>query len=92
MIACLGETTGTESLQNILQMMKISPEGAQILSERPRINSNDIDLNALSRLPTGTFGYAYKKFLDDNVSEAIFFYLSSMFLLFTRIPSFMLSL
>lgn len=73
MIACLGETTGTETLQNILQMMKISPEGAQILSERPRINSNVIDLDALSRLPTGTFGYAYKKFLDDNVSEAIYF-------------------
>lgn len=75
MIACLGETTGTEALQNVLQMMKISPEGAQILSERPRINSSAIDLDALSRLPTGTFGYAYKKFLDDNVSDARFFFI-----------------
>ncbi|XP_055315723.1 uncharacterized protein LOC129575755 [Sitodiplosis mosellana] len=66
MIACLGETTGIEVLQKTLQLMKVSPEGSQILAERPRINSEIIDLNALGRLPTDTFGYAYKKFLDDN--------------------------
>lgn len=68
MIACLGETTGIETLQNILQMMKNSPEGIQILTDMPRINSKTIDLNALGELPDDTFGYAYKKFLDDNVS------------------------
>lgn len=69
MIACLGETTGTDALQKILQSMKDSPEGNQILLERPRINSEIIDLNALGKLPIDTFGYAYKKFLDDNVSS-----------------------
>lgn len=68
MIACLGETTGLETLQNILQVMKNSPEGIHILTDRPRINSKAIDLDALGKLPTDTFGYAYKKFLDDNVS------------------------
>lgn len=68
MIACLGETTGNNALQNILQTMKESEEGSQILIERPRINSGIIDLNALEKLPSDTFGYAYKKFLNDNVS------------------------
>lgn len=69
MIACLGETTGIEVLQKTLQLMKDSPEGSQILAERPRINSEAIDLNALGKLPNDTFGHAYKKFLDDNVSK-----------------------
>lgn len=68
MIACLGETTGLDTLQAILQAMKNSPEGIQILSDKPRINSKTIDLEALGKLPVDTFGYAYKKFLDDNVS------------------------
>lgn len=72
MIACLGETTGTQTLQNILNVMKNSPEGNQILSDRPRINSNVIDLDALGKLPADTFGYAYRKFLDDNVSMIVF--------------------
>lgn len=68
MIACLGETTGYETLQNILKVMKSSPEGTHILMDKPRINSKAIDLDALGKLPVDTFGYAYKKFLDDNVS------------------------
>lgn len=73
MIACLGETTGIQTLQNILNVMKNSTEGSQILSDRPRINSNAIDLDALGKLPTDTFGYAYKKFLDDNVSMIVLY-------------------
>lgn len=69
MIACLGETTGLDTLQNVLEVMKNSPEGIQILTDKPRINSKTIDLDALGKLPNDTFGYAYKKFLDDNVCE-----------------------
>lgn len=71
MIACLGETTGIETLQNILKVMKDSPEAIQILADRPRISSNVIDLDALGKLPSDTFGYAYKQFLDDNVSMIV---------------------
>lgn len=67
MIACLGETTGINALQSTLNVMKNSPEGMQILADKPRINSDAIDLDALGQLPPDTFGYAYKKFLDDNV-------------------------
>lgn len=67
MIACLGETTGVQSLTQLLKVMRESSEGSQILLEKPRINSKTIDLNALGMLPKDSFGYWYKKFLDDNV-------------------------
>lgn len=70
MIACLGETTGIQSLQRTLSAMKESEEGRQILLEKPRINTIAIDIDALGCLPVDTFGFYYKKFLDDNVSEA----------------------
>ncbi|KAJ6640711.1 Ubiquinone biosynthesis protein COQ4 like, mitochondrial, partial [Pseudolycoriella hygida] len=66
MIACLGETTGTAALNRILEQMKSSDEGQQILQDKPRINSNEIDLESLGQLPEETFGFHYKKFLDDN--------------------------
>lgn len=68
MIACLGETTGTDTLENLLKTMRGSDEGSLILKDLPRINSTAIDLEALGKLPSNTFGYAYKKFLDDNVN------------------------
>lgn len=69
MIACLGETTGTDALHRILSQMKNCDEGQRILKEKPRINSTDIDLESLGRMPANTFGFHYKKFLDDNVSN-----------------------
>lgn len=67
MIACFGETTGIETLRKVLHTMQCSDEGMAILADRPRINSSTIDLDALEQLSPQTFGYAYKKFLNDNV-------------------------
>lgn len=71
MIACLGETTGTDALNQILNQMKSCDEGQRILKEKPRINSNDIDLESLGKMPENTFGFHYKRFLDDNVSIVV---------------------
>lgn len=68
MIACFGETTGDAALRDILTEMKKTKEGLAILNEKPRINTKTIDLNTLRKLPDETFGRAYVKFLDDNVS------------------------
>lgn len=68
MIACFGETTGDAALRDILTEMKKTEEGLAILNEKPRINTKTIDLNTLRKLPDGTFGRSYVKFLDDNVS------------------------
>lgn len=69
MIACLGETTGVHSLTNILAEMRRSEEGSRILIDKPRINTRTIDLDALKNLPEDSFGYLYRKFLDDNVMD-----------------------
>ncbi len=73
MIACLGETTGTDALHRILIQMKNCKEGQQILNEKPRINTQDIDLESLGEMPEETFGFHYKQFLDSNVSVGDFF-------------------
>ncbi|KIM22214.1 hypothetical protein M408DRAFT_291932 [Serendipita vermifera MAFF 305830] len=44
--------------------MLSSPEGRRILKERPRINSDTIDLEKLALLPEGTFGRAYVTWLE----------------------------
>lgn len=67
MIACLGETTGEKALEKILDQMKQSEEGRSILKEKPRINTNTVNLAELKQLPEDTFGYHYYKFLEDNV-------------------------
>lgn len=69
MIACLGETTGSDALYGILNQMKNCDEGLRILNDKPRINSKDIDLESLGKMPEDTFGFHYKQFLDDNVSR-----------------------
>lgn len=66
MIACLGETSGEQALRFILRKMEESKEGAEILSDRPRINTNTIDLNYLKNLPDGTLGKTYSNFLEKN--------------------------
>ena len=68
MVACLGETTGKNALTKILQQMQNSEEGRRILIDKPRLNSQTIDIDRLRNLPENTFGRAYVKFLDDNVN------------------------
>ncbi|XP_065362377.1 ubiquinone biosynthesis protein COQ4 homolog, mitochondrial [Calliphora vicina] len=66
MIACLGETTGEQALQNILHTMKSSEEGQRILQHKPRINTRTVDIEKLRHMPENSLGRAYVKFLDDN--------------------------
>jgi ubiquinone biosynthesis protein COQ4 len=68
MIACLGETTGEDALRKVLQVMRESTEGQEILKQKPRINTSTVNLNELKDLSPDTFGHHYYKFLDDNVS------------------------
>lgn len=66
MIACLGETTGTLASTYMLSKMENSEEGSRILKEKPRINTNTIDLNILRKFPQNTIGKVYIDFLDKN--------------------------
>jgi len=69
MIACLGETTGKDALIKILNTMKSTDEGVQILEEKPRINTKTVDLTQLEKLPPDTLGFHYFDFLKQNVSN-----------------------
>jgi ubiquinone biosynthesis protein COQ4 len=64
MVAVFGETTAGPALPQMLDRMLESEEGRRILKERPRINSNTVDLAALARLPEGTFGKTYVTWLE----------------------------
>jgi ubiquinone biosynthesis protein COQ4 len=41
-----------------------SPEGRRVLKERPRVNSDTVDMEKLAQLPEGTFGRVYVKWLE----------------------------
>lgn len=66
MIACLGEVTGESALQYVHKKMLETPEGAEILSEMPRINSKTISFDKLAQLPEDTVGRVYADFMRDN--------------------------
>jgi len=42
------------------------PEGAALFAARPRIDRTHVDFDALRRLPDGTLGREYTRFLDEN--------------------------
>lgn len=66
MIACLGEVTGEGAIKHMLQKMKETEEGADILKEQPRINSATISFDKLCQMPENTLGRVYADFMTDN--------------------------
>ncbi|XP_015438298.1 PREDICTED: ubiquinone biosynthesis protein COQ4 homolog, mitochondrial-like [Dufourea novaeangliae] len=66
MIACLGETTGSDALVHCQRRMLETAEGRRILVDQPRISTKTVDLAALKCLPVGTVGRTYREFLDAN--------------------------
>lgn len=64
MIAALGETTAGPCLPRLRDIMLDSTEGRSILKDRPRVNSNTIDMNKLAQHPEGSFGRAYVTWLE----------------------------
>ncbi|KAK9885863.1 hypothetical protein WA026_013740 [Henosepilachna vigintioctopunctata] len=66
MVACLGETTGFLALEYMCSQMEKSEEGSQILKEKPRINTNTINLEILRSMPHNTLAKCYLNFLEEN--------------------------
>lgn len=64
MVAALGETTAGPALPRLRDIMLESIEGRRILKQRPRINSETIDMQALAKLPSGSFGRSYITWLE----------------------------
>jgi ubiquinone biosynthesis protein COQ4 len=70
MLANLGEVTGRDALRSIHARMCADPIGSRILSEKPSIRSDTVDIKYLASLSTNTFGYAYMKFMNTHHFEA----------------------
>jgi Uncharacterized protein involved in ubiquinone biosynthesis len=66
MVAALAEVTGSVALQKMHRDMLTDPTGRRILSDKPLVNTDSIDIKALEELPKNTFGYAYAMFLRKN--------------------------
>lgn len=64
MVAALGETTAGPSLPRLREVMLNDAEGRRILKDRPRVNSETIDMDQLALYPEGTFGRAYVTWLE----------------------------
>ncbi|XP_014357897.2 ubiquinone biosynthesis protein COQ4 homolog, mitochondrial [Papilio machaon] len=66
MIACLGEVTGESSLKYMREKMLETTEGAKILTEQPRINSQTVCFETLGKMPERSVGRVYADFMTDN--------------------------
>lgn len=69
MISTFGETSNVFTLQNLHKRMRADPEGSLILQEKPFINTKNIDMGYLAKLPEISFGRHYYEFLKkENVT------------------------
>ncbi|WP_257458794.1 ubiquinone biosynthesis protein COQ4 [Archangium lipolyticum] len=52
--------------ESLAQRLQSSAYWRRMLSERPSLESRNLDLDALERLPEGTLGHAYARYFRDN--------------------------
>lgn len=64
MVAALGETTAGSSLFRLRDVMLSEPEGRRILRDRPRVNSQTVNMAWLATLPENSFGRTYLRWLE----------------------------
>jgi ubiquinone biosynthesis protein COQ4 len=63
--ACLD----SETYAKLARMWREAPEGRRLLDQRPTLQGRDLDLDALARLPAGTLGHEFMRYLRDNGIE-----------------------
>ena len=51
---------------SLVQRLQGSEEGRRMLSERPSLQGEELDLSALERLPEGTLGREFARYFRDN--------------------------
>jgi ubiquinone biosynthesis protein COQ4 len=62
----MGEALNAPLIKAALEKLERDPEAQRLLADRPRIDSAHVDFAALERLPDGTLGREYVRFLRDN--------------------------
>lgn len=64
MVAAIGDLTAGPVLPRLRDIMLASAEGRRIMKERPRINTDTVDMAKLAALPEGTLGHSYVTWLE----------------------------
>ena len=65
-VLALVQAVNVEAVARGVKLIAADPAGRVLLEEQPRIDRDHVDLAALRRLPAGTLGREYTRFLDDN--------------------------
>lgn len=65
----IGEALAGRQPQRLLTRVRRSHEGARLLRERPLVDASSCDLRELLRLPHGTFGHEFARWMLDNELE-----------------------
>jgi len=65
-VLVLAQTVNMPAIARAMTRIDENPEGRALLREQPRIDRKSIDFDALRKLPDGTLGREYARFLDDN--------------------------
>ncbi|HEY8077226.1 MAG TPA: Coq4 family protein [Labilithrix sp.] len=65
-VLVLGQTINLGALKRSIGRLEADPAGRTLLDEQPRIDRKSVDFEALERLPDGTLGREYVRFLADN--------------------------
>jgi len=65
-VLLLAQTVNAGAVSRAIDLIASDPEGKALLAEQPRIDRAHVDLDALERLPDGTLGREYARFLRDN--------------------------
>jgi ubiquinone biosynthesis protein COQ4 len=58
--------SGQFALQKMHAKMLADPVGRIILAEKPRVSEQAVDLPALRKLPSDSFGRAYANYVDNH--------------------------
>ena len=65
-VLLLAQTVNLAAVVRAVARIDETPAGRALLEERPLIDRRHVDFGALARLPDGTLGREYVRFLDDN--------------------------
>jgi len=60
------ETTGRRAFRRVLERLRATDEGSELLRLRPELSSTQVDYDELRKLPPHTLGGAYVRHLDEN--------------------------
>mmetsp|Transcript_31581 Transcript_31581/g.69589 ORF Transcript_31581/g.69589 Transcript_31581/m.69589 type:complete len:271 (+) Transcript_31581:147-959(+) len=65
-VAAFGDLTAGPALSQIINTLRSTVEGQQLLLLKPLITQESLDLPYLRQLPAGTFGRSYVSFMDKH--------------------------